>query len=117
MFSDQRDGEKVGDESEKEHDDCQSRVQSQGKAELRDAEKPDKTFTSKRLTPSWCAISRWQARCKRRPETRDCAAISEERFALALPKGFFLAKDQPINKQPARLASTPIPAAISRLAK
>ena len=61
---------------------------------------PDKTFASECLRPVRLTISSSNARCERRPETRHRLAIRPIRFRLSFQQGFFLARNQPINKNP-----------------
>ena len=90
------------DEAGNEYDAGESDVQSNGQNKLRDSEKPDEHFARDCLAPARRAIARGHAWRKRGPETRHRFQVGPIRFALTLSKSFFFAKNQSVNKQPAR---------------
>ena len=88
------------DEPEQKHDETDPRIQSHRDQQLGDTEQPDKAFSCEGLAPVGLEISGRNARRKRGPETRNHLAIRPIRFPLSFQQGFFLAQNQPVNKNP-----------------
>src|SRR6266404_23068 len=90
------------DETEQKRNETDPRIQSHCDQYLSDTEQPDKALSGEGLAPVGLKISRRNARPQRRPETWHRSAIGVVRVTLRLSQGFFLAKNQSINKNPIR---------------
>src|SRR5438309_11226798 len=89
------------DGTEQKRNETDPRIRSHCDQELSDAQQPDKALSGG-LAPVGLQISRRNARPQRRPETWHRSAIGVVRVTLRLSQGFFLAKNQSINKNPIR---------------